>query len=61
MTCCEKRWSDIIDRFKKVESVEFFVQKVLVTIDDPEEILFLRTLALKKIEALEREYSTEVK
>ncbi|HBE5944007.1 TPA: hypothetical protein KML24_004948 [Escherichia coli] len=51
-----KHWSEIIARFKKTDSVEFFVQKTLSTLEDPEEALFLRTLAQKKIEELEREY-----
>lgn len=52
-----KHWSEIIRRFKKIDSVEFFVQKILGTLEDPEEVLFLRTLAQKKIEELEREYN----
>ncbi|MGR7522432.1 hypothetical protein ACU6ZI_24185 [Klebsiella aerogenes] len=50
-----KHWSEIIARFKKTDSVEFFVQRTLGTLKDPEEVLFLRTLAQKKNEELERE------
>ncbi|KDF12721.1 hypothetical protein [Klebsiella aerogenes] len=55
MTEEKRHWSEIIDRFSKVDSVEFFVRKTLVMLDDPEEILFLSALAQKKIEELERE------
>ncbi|WP_157844040.1 hypothetical protein [Klebsiella aerogenes] len=56
MTEEKRHWSEIIDRFSKVDSVEFFVRKTLVMLDDPEEILFLSALAQKKIEELEREF-----
>ncbi len=55
MTYGEKHWSAIIDRFRKTDSLEFYVQKTLVTLDDPNEIVFLRTLAQRKKEELERE------
>lgn len=51
-----KHWSEVIERFKKADSVEFFVQRTLDTLEDPEEVLFLRKLAQNKIDELEREY-----
>ncbi|KZR19304.1 hypothetical protein A3N54_17705 [Klebsiella aerogenes] len=53
----KKHWPAIIGRFTKADSVEFFVRKTLDTLEDPEEVLFVRMLAQKKIEELEREYN----
>ncbi|HEJ0335105.1 TPA: hypothetical protein SLP51_002910 [Klebsiella aerogenes] len=60
MTYEEKHSSAVIKRFRKISSVEFFVRKTLVMLDDPEEKLFLSALAQKKIEELERESISEV-
>lgn len=60
MTDEEKHWSAVVKRFRKIRSVEFFVRKTLVMLDDPEEKLFLSALAQKKIEELERELVYEV-
>ncbi|HBR4601922.1 hypothetical protein VBR48_25350 [Klebsiella pneumoniae] len=51
----KKHWSAVIKRFRKISSVEFFVRKTLLMLDDPEEKLFLSALAQKKIEEPERE------
>ncbi|MGX5089519.1 hypothetical protein [Enterobacter sp. UPMP2052] len=55
MTYGEEHWSAIIERFRKTDSLEFCVQKTLVTPDDPNEMVFLRTLAQRKKEELEQE------
>ena len=56
MTNAKKNWVKIINRFKKIESLEFFLEKNLLTMDNPQEVMLLKELALKKIEELAREH-----
>lgn len=56
MINAKKNWVKIINRFKKIESLEFFFEKNLLTMDNPEEVMLLKELALKKIEELAREH-----
>lgn len=53
--CSRECWSEIICRLTKAESVTFFVKKTLATIEDPEEIIFLKALEIERIHDIEEE------
>lgn len=59
MNCSKKCWSEIICRLTKVDSVTFFVKKTLATLEDPEEIAFLRALEIERIHDIGEEQVSE--